>query len=120
MDYQVKRNGKWIDREESEVLNQLLPWYKNLFAKKKFTVREVKKVLKEQTHGGKYWGAKPHYNPFTATVTIVGPSDRVWVNIVDGLAYYEDKDVDGCSEDRSCKLILKKQDNGQLKLYRKK
>lgn len=59
-----------------------------------FTVKEVKKVLREQTHGGKYWNAKPHHTWFSNKVWISGPADYVEINLKTGEGYYKDNNDD--------------------------
>lgn len=96
-------------------LLEVTPWYKKP-QEKMFTVREIKRLLREQTNGGA-WGYKPHYNPFKRVVWISGVCSRVWVNVCNGKAYFKDLDDDGCNEDLSCLCQIQHWESG-LKLVR--
>ena len=92
---------------------------KNLFTKKKFKVKDIKKVLIEQTNSGVYWNRIPTYDIFTALVTITGPAEIIQISVIDGKGTYKDLDQDGWITDRNSNVEIG-EINGELKLYRTK
>jgi len=81
------------------------------------TVDEVKAGFERETHCGKYWNAKAHFDPKTCVVSIQMKGNERWeVDMNTGKGTRHDWDLDGCCEDTSFNFELSRAEGGLLKV----
>ena len=86
---------------------------------KRYTARKIKKLFREETHCGKYWGIKPKFNIFTGIVSIQMKENEKWVyNIRSGEGKRWDWDDDGCSITNDFEFKIKESKKGKLKIIK--